>query len=132
MPLYDTVSGLPLEVESYSLEGLVHDVSTGFTRRTTVISLQGGGHEGVGEDVTYDGDDQGRLQETGPVQPLAGSWTFASFSRRLGELDCFRNLPARRSTATTAGGPSKAPRSTWRSVRPAARWRRSSGGSLAR
>ena len=43
MPLYDTVSDLPLKVESYSLEGLVHDVSTGFTRPTTVVSLQGGG-----------------------------------------------------------------------------------------
>jgi hypothetical protein len=94
MPLYDTVSGLPLEVEAYALEGLARDISTDFTRRTTVVRLQGGGHEGIGEDVTYDGDDQGRLQEAGPVQPLAGSWTFASFSKLLGELDLFPEPPS--------------------------------------
>lgn len=93
MPLYDTVAGLPLEVESYALEGLARDVSTGFTRRTTVVRLRGGGHEGVGEDVTYDGDDQRRLQEAGAVQPLAGSWTFDSFSELLGELDLFPEPP---------------------------------------
>jgi len=93
MPLYDTVSGLPLEIESYALEGLARDVSTGFTRRTTVVRLQGGGHEGVGEDVTYAEADQGRLQEAGPVQPLAGSWTFDSFSRLLDELDLFPEPP---------------------------------------
>ncbi len=94
MPLYDTVSGLPLEVESYALEGLARDISTDFTRRTTVVRLQGGGREGIGEDVTYDGDDQGRLQEAGPVQPLAGSWTLASFSKLLGELDLFPEPPS--------------------------------------
>jgi L-alanine-DL-glutamate epimerase-like enolase superfamily enzyme len=93
MSLYQTISGLPLEVESYAVKGLTRDVSTGFTRRTTVVRLRGGGHEGVGEDVTYDGDDQGRLQEAGPVQPLAGSWTFDSFSNLLGELDLFPEPP---------------------------------------
>jgi len=94
MPLYDTVSDLPLGVESYALEGLAQGISTDFTRRTTVVRLQGGGHEGVGEDVTYDPDDQGRLQEAGPVQPLTGSWTFASFSKHLGELDLFPEPPS--------------------------------------
>ncbi len=94
MPLYDTVSGLPLEVESYTLEGLAQDISPELTRRTTVIRLQGGGHEGVGEDVTYDPADQGRLQDAGSVQPLTGSWTFASFSERLGELDLFPEAPS--------------------------------------
>ena len=131
MPLYDTVSGLSLEVESYALEGLAKDVSSGFTRRTTVVRLRGGGHEGVGEDVTYDGDDQGRLQEAGAVQPLAGSWTFDSFSRQLGELDLFLRHRQRRSTATIAAGRSRAPRSTWRSARPDARSPRRSAGSLA-
>ena len=94
MPLYDTVSGLPLEVESYALEGLSKDVSSGFTRRTTLVRLRGGGLEGVGEDVTYDGDDQVRLQEAGAVQPLSGSWTLDSFSRQLDELDLFPEPPA--------------------------------------
>ncbi|HYM63386.1 MAG TPA: hypothetical protein VES61_01785 [Gaiellaceae bacterium] len=95
MPLYDTVAGLPLQVDSYTLEGLARDVSTGFTRSTTVVRLRGGGQEGVGEDVTYDGDDQRRLQEAGAIQPLAGSWTFDAFSRLLGELDLFPEPPDR-------------------------------------
>ena len=65
MATYDLLRDLPVEIESYSLEGLVLDVSSGFTRHTTVISLAGGGEEGVGEDVTYDGDDQLRHQEAG-------------------------------------------------------------------
>ena len=40
-----------------------------FTRRTTVIHLEGGGHEGVGEDVTYSGEDQAALQAEGPTLP---------------------------------------------------------------
>ena len=50
METYDLLAGLPLVVESYALEGLVQDVSSGFRRQTTVIHLQGGGEEGVGED----------------------------------------------------------------------------------
>jgi L-alanine-DL-glutamate epimerase-like enolase superfamily enzyme len=55
MSLYDLVAGLPLEVESYSFERLETQVSSEFTRITTVVHLHGGGEEGVGEDVTYDG-----------------------------------------------------------------------------
>ena len=42
-------------------------------RRTS--ALHGGGEEGIGEDVTYDAEDQDALQAAGPVQPLAGEWT---------------------------------------------------------
>jgi hypothetical protein len=86
---YERVADLPLEIEGYSLEGLSRTVSSGFERRTTVIRLHGGGEEGAGEDVTYEGGDHLAQQEHGPVLPLAGSWTFDSFSRLLDELDTF-------------------------------------------
>jgi hypothetical protein len=89
MSTYERVADLPLEIEGYSLEGLSRTVSSGFERRTTILRLHGGGEEGVGEDVTYEGDDHAAQQEQGPVLPLAGSWTFDSFSRHLGELDTF-------------------------------------------
>ena len=89
MPLADLLE-LPVQVEGYSLEGLSHDVSTGFTRRTTVIRLEGRGEVGVGEDVTYDGDDQLAFQETGPVLDLAGEHTLDSFSGALPELPDYR------------------------------------------
>ena len=64
-------------------------MSSDFTRLSTVIRLHGGGHEGVGEDVTYDALDHVALQEAGPVQPLAGSVTIARFCEHVGELDLF-------------------------------------------
>ncbi len=89
MSTYERVADLPLEIEAYSLEGLKRTVSSGFERLTTVIRLQGGGEEGVGEDVTYEGDDHVAQQELGPVLELAGGWTVDSFSRHLAELDTF-------------------------------------------
>ena len=89
MSTYERVADLPLEIEGYSLEGLSKSVSSGFERLTTVIRLQGAGEEGVGEDVTYEADLQTAQQEHGPALPLAGSWTFESFSRHLAETDTF-------------------------------------------
>ncbi len=89
MSTYERVAGLPLTIDGYALEGLSKTVSSGFERVTTVIRLQGGGEEGLGEDVTYDGDLQRAQQDLGPVLPLAGEWTYASFSEHLGEIDLF-------------------------------------------
>jgi hypothetical protein len=89
MSTYERVADLPLEIEGYALEGLAKTVSSGFERLTTVIRLHGGGEEGVGEDVTYEGELQSAQQEHGPVLPLAGSWTFDAFSRHLAEVDTF-------------------------------------------
>jgi len=81
MSTYERLSGLPVEIDSYELEGRSLDVSSAFTRHTTVIRLRGGGGEGVGEDVTYDAADQLAFQDAGPSRPLAGSHTVDSFSR---------------------------------------------------
>jgi hypothetical protein len=81
--LYDRLSALPLAVESYALERLEEPVTRGFTRVTTVVHLHGGGHEGVGEDVTWYAEHHDREQAAGPVLPLRGSWTLPSFSDRL-------------------------------------------------
>jgi hypothetical protein len=89
MSTYERVADLPLKIDDYALDGLTRTVSSGFERVTTVIRLRGGGEEGLGEDVTYEADDQRAQQELGPVLPLAGEWTFASFSQHLGELDLF-------------------------------------------
>ena len=89
MSTYERVASLPLEIDGYALEGLAKTVSSGFERRTTVFRLQGGGHEGLGEDVTYDGDNQVDQQAHGPVLPLAGAWTLRSFAEHLDDLDTF-------------------------------------------
>jgi hypothetical protein len=89
MSTYERVAGLPLTIDDYALEGLSKTVSSGFERLTTVIRLRGGGEEGVGEDVTYEAALQTAQQEHGPTLPLAGEWTFDSFSEHLAELDLF-------------------------------------------
>jgi L-alanine-DL-glutamate epimerase-like enolase superfamily enzyme len=95
---WDRLRDLELEIEEYTLERLERDVSSDFTRVTTVIRLRGGGEEGIGEDVVYDAVDHDAAQEAGPVLPLAGAWTLDSFSDLLDGLDLFHGqdpgLPA--------------------------------------
>jgi L-alanine-DL-glutamate epimerase-like enolase superfamily enzyme len=92
---YDRIRDLPLVIDSYSLEPLEAQVSSEFTRLSTVIRLSGDGQEGVGEDVTYDALDHIALQDAGAVQPLAGEWTIESFSQELDLLDLFPAPPVR-------------------------------------
>ena len=92
--LWERIAGLPLEIEGYALERLQRDVSSDFTRVSTVLRLHGDGHEGLGEDVSYDADDQAALQAAGPTQPLEGSWTLESFCDHLAALDLWPE-PAR-------------------------------------
>ncbi len=91
---YDLLADLPLEIESYELERLEQPVSTDFTRVTTVIHLRGGGEEGIGEDVTYTGEDHTAFQTAGDDLPIAGSHVLDSFSELVGRLELFPSGPA--------------------------------------
>ena len=93
MATYDRVRDLPLEIQSYRLEPLEVQASHDFTRLSTVIHLEGGGHDGVGEDVTYSSEDQLALQDEGPTLPLAGSHTLDTFSQLLEHLALFPSGP---------------------------------------
>ncbi|MDX6683579.1 MAG: hypothetical protein QOG94_3618 [Solirubrobacteraceae bacterium] len=95
MSTYDLVADLPLQIAGYALEGLVRDVSSDFTRKSTVVHLRGAGEEGVGEDVVYDAVDHEVAQEAGPVLALAGDWTVRSFAEHLATLDLFPKAPVR-------------------------------------
>jgi hypothetical protein len=92
---YDLLADFPLTIDSYELEGLERDVSSDFTRLSTVVRLRGSGHEGMGEDVTYDALDHVALQEAGPTLPLAGAHTIESFSQLIMELDLWPSPPVR-------------------------------------
>ncbi len=92
MPTYDKIAELPLEIESYELEGL--ELSSGsFERLTTIIHLRGAGEEGLGEDVVYGALDQIAFQDAGPAHDLAGEHTIASFSELLDGLELFPAPP---------------------------------------
>jgi hypothetical protein len=87
---FTLVAELPLAVERYELEGLVQPVSSDFVRHTTVIHLHGAGEEGIGEDVTYEAEEQARFQEAGPALDLAGAHTLASLSERFEGMPDYR------------------------------------------
>jgi L-alanine-DL-glutamate epimerase-like enolase superfamily enzyme len=95
VPLFDRVRNLPLVVEGYDLDGHQYVARPDFTRKTTVIRLDGAGEEGLGEDVTYDGELQKAQQERGAVLPLAGEWTIETFSRHLETVELFPEPPER-------------------------------------
>jgi len=93
MSSWDALSRLPLEVEDYGLARLDSPTVSGWVRSTTVISLRGAGHEGLGEDVTYETEDHDALHAAGATLALAGSWTLESFSAHLASLDLFPAPP---------------------------------------
>jgi L-alanine-DL-glutamate epimerase-like enolase superfamily enzyme len=95
MALFDRVADLPLTVERYELEGLERDVSSSFTRLTTVVHLHGGGHEGLGEDVAYDALDHIAFQDAGPVHDFTAVRTLGDFCKLTHELDLFPAEPVR-------------------------------------
>jgi len=91
----ERLADLPLAVEGYTLERLERDVSSAFTRVSTVIRMHGAGQEGAGEDVTYDAEDHEILQAAGPVLPLAGEWTLGSFCDHVEALALWPKPPVR-------------------------------------
>lgn len=92
MSTFALVSNLPLVVEGYELERLEQPISSDFTRVTTQVRLRGGGVEGIGEDVTYSGEDHDRMHAAERL-PLEGVWTIASFSDHLEGLELFPEPP---------------------------------------
>jgi hypothetical protein len=82
--LWESLAGLRVQVDDYSLERRELAVSDTFTRVTTTVVLHGGEAAGHGEDVTYTADDHEDFPEQ---EMLAGTWTLDEYCRRVGELD---------------------------------------------
>ncbi|HEY5059650.1 MAG TPA: hypothetical protein VII51_11600 [Gaiellaceae bacterium] len=83
MPLWDSLAGLDVDIDGYSLLRRELPTPGGRTRVTTTVVLEGGGERGEGEDVTYTPPDHDGFPA---AEPLPGTWTLDSFSRRLDEL----------------------------------------------
>jgi hypothetical protein len=95
---YERVAELPLRIERCELVPLIRDTSSGFTKVSTVVRLIGGGHEGEGEDITWDQIDQiEQLRRAGDLSWLRGSRTLDEFSTLLGLADLFPVEPIRES-----------------------------------
>lgn len=108
MSLYDAVAELPLSIEGYDLQfrerscaGDFARISVllatqddspgepGFTRPCTRFMLYGRESVGIGEDVTYDVGDHHALINSRIEFPFAGTYTFATFSDALDDIDLF-------------------------------------------
>lgn len=88
---HSRVAGMPVVIDSYSLEPLSRVLTPDFTRYTTLVRLRGGGQEGVGEDVTPFPPAQLVFGRSEPALPLAGRWTVDSFAEHLGQLELDRD-----------------------------------------
>jgi L-alanine-DL-glutamate epimerase-like enolase superfamily enzyme len=95
MSFYSAVADLPIEIDSYELAELDRTFPSGFTRPSTLITLRGGGLEGVGEDVVYDDLDHIALRDAGPVHDLTGPANLGELCELIGSLDLFPAPPVR-------------------------------------
>src|SRR3954453_16608560 len=96
---YSRVGHLPLRIEGCELLPLARDTTSGFTKISIVVRLTGAGHEGQGEDITWDQIDQiEQLRRAGDLSWLRGTRTFDEFSALLGLADLFPVEPIRDSS----------------------------------
>ncbi|OLE01413.1 MAG: enolase [Actinobacteria bacterium 13_1_20CM_4_69_9] len=90
MALFERLRDLELVVEDVRTEQRSVEVSTEFTRVTTLVVLSGGGQEGRGEDVTYTAEDH----EWFPSLEAPGASSLGAFSASLDGLALFAGEPA--------------------------------------
>ena len=91
--LYLKIASLPLNISGHRLESLQIEAKKGWIRKTTVVRLSGDGKEGVGEDVTYEAEDQKAFQALGPSLDFQGTFTVEEFSRKLSGIAFFPVAP---------------------------------------
>ena len=89
--LWDSLSGLRVRIDDYSVERHELVVSPEFTRVTTTVVLHGDGQSGHGEDVTYTAADHDDFPDE---EMLSGTWTLDEYSRRVDDLDLWPAEPA--------------------------------------
>jgi L-alanine-DL-glutamate epimerase-like enolase superfamily enzyme len=93
---YSRVAELPVRIEHCELLPLARDTLSGFTKVSIVVRLTGDGHEGLGEDITWDQIDQiEQLRRAGDLSWLRGRRTVEEFSTLLGLADLFPVEPIR-------------------------------------
>ena len=84
---WDLISELPVLVEEYAFERRSAELSNSFQRVTTVVRLKGGGHEGLGEDVSpFEGEDD-TLHVAQPELAIAGEHTVGTLTERIQQAD---------------------------------------------
>lgn len=91
LAILDRLASLPLRIVAAEVEAASRPSLAGGTRRTSVVRLRGLGHEGLGEDVTFQADE---LLQAPPGSRLwAGISTLGDFWEQLEANDLFERPP---------------------------------------
>lgn len=85
----DSLAALPVQVDGWSTSVQTRETSGGSDRTTTVFELEGEGHVGRGEDVTYDTALHEALAEQPPALDLGDAETLGEVSSQLDGIDLF-------------------------------------------
>lgn len=93
MGTWDSLASLPVSIDGYALTPLSQPLGPEFTRECTLITLDGGGEQGVGEDVVYDALDHIAFRDAGPVLDLTAPSTLGELSELMDGLDLFPDAP---------------------------------------
>ena len=93
---FEKLRDLPINVESFEFEANDLEYSAEFTRGSTIVHLNGDGHEGMGEDVAYEVLDHIANRDLGPRFDLTGPKTLGELCALLGELDLYEGAPPER------------------------------------
>lgn len=93
MTTFDLLAGLELSVDGYRLEGLYAQISPEFERRTTLVTITGAEHSGIGEDVVYTPEEHLEYQALGPVHDLSGTRSLGEFCELVESLQLFPTPP---------------------------------------
>lgn len=75
---YSELKDLTLEIGNLEVGIREKQVSEDFTRKTSIIKLEGDGEIGIGEDVIYEPE-----KHVHPDLSLKGEYTFEEFSEKL-------------------------------------------------
>lgn len=87
--LYAGVCTLPVKIEEVTLELLEQRTSSGWLRRTTLVTLHGSGVVGRGEDVNYSSAEQLNFAQSTKAQIQGHYESFGAFSRALDSTGLF-------------------------------------------
>lgn len=94
---YRPFADLVLEFEGFKLLPLEQEIPGGITRLTTIVQLEGKGHIGQGEDVTYDSNNQISFQQNGLNLFPSGKYRLDEFSKIIEQTELFADKPSQNS-----------------------------------
>lgn len=95
---FQSLADLSLEVEQAVCERYRSSVPGPFDRQVSLIRLCGQGHEGVGEDVSYETEDHAEFQLHAAKLPLCGQYRLGEFSDHLDQISLYGRPPVRESS----------------------------------